>query len=758
MAIGSASHSLIGRTAHQLITPRLRALTSAVAAPIGFVVLYFLSAITLERSVHPLASELAPAAEGALLLVALLLATPQRRWLYLLLALAAHFAAESGTRTQGEVLVRFGANAIAALCGALPIWRLDRSTQPLDNLHSVSLLIVFGALIGPLGATLLEAAMAPVSALAPLLRAFAVLAIAPWVVNGTRQLRGRFDATLIDSRDDRFGVMLASAAALLAGSVTLGTNRDGDPLWLASFNALLACALPLVVVLVKERRYAQRELETADARFQAVFDHHVMPMALWREGSPILKANRAFLRLAGPDAEVHPPTLLVSGSVFAFDEPLPDLYATEGDPLTRFSRSKMTLQLADGRNVPVVPGAYFADATREGVIHALDLAVFRDAESRRQQAENLHAAVLDSLHEQVAIVDAKGEVIETNESWRKAAEAADPAGRGTLLAGSNFIEVCERRAARGNTDARNELHALKAVLEGSEIRCQLECAGGLPGAAAWLEISIEKLRRAEGGAVITCADVTSRKRAEVEARAQRKQLTHLGRVALLGQLSGAFAHELNQPLTSILGNAEAALRLLDSGGPAGELHEILHDIIEEDLRAAQVIQRLRALLDKGEPVREPVNLNTSVHDVLGLCRSELIARNVHVHIDLDSTLPDVMADRVQMQQIILNLLMNACDAMADCPVAERTVALATRVSMEPLSVQLSISDSGPGIPGSDLDHIFQPFVSSKPHGMGLGLAICRAIAESHRGRLWAANVASVGAVFHLVLPAGGALS
>jgi C4-dicarboxylate-specific signal transduction histidine kinase len=365
--------------------------------------------------------------------------------------------------------------------------------------------------------------------------------------------------------------------------------------------------------------------------------------------------------------------------------------------------------------------------------------------------------VLDSLHEEVAIVDAKGKVIEINRSWRKAVESVEPIGGAPVLAGSNLLEACATEAARGNPDAGNELRALKAVLDGSEIRCQLEQASGPPGAAIW-EVTIEKLQRAEGGAVITRADVTSRKRAELEARTQRQQLTHLGRVAILGQLSGAFAHELNQPLTSILGNAEAALRLLEPGPARTEVQEILHDIIDEDLRAAQVIQRLRALLDKGESVREPVNLNSTVHEVLSLCKSELIARNVRVQTDLDPAIPAVMADRVQMQQIILNLLMNACDAMADHPVAERTVALATNICMEPLSVELSIRDSGSGIPPEDLERIFHPFITSKPHGMGLGLAICRSVAESHRGRLWAGNVANGGAVFHLILPAGGALS
>jgi C4-dicarboxylate-specific signal transduction histidine kinase len=178
---------------------------------------------------------------------------------------------------------------------------------------------------------------------------------------------------------------------------------------------------------------------------------------------------------------------------------------------------------------------------------------------------------------------------------------------------------------------------------------------------------------------------------------------------------------------------------------------VLHDIIDEDLRAAQIIQRLRALFDKADSMRELVNLNATVHEVLGLCRSELIARNVRVTTDLDATMAAVMADRVQMQQVVLNLLMNACDAVAEQPVAARTVCLSTRADPAQAFVALSVADSGPGIAAADLDRVFQPFFSSKSHGMGLGLAICRSVAESHRGKLWAENAAR-GAVFHLELP------
>jgi len=271
-------------------------------------------------------------------------------------------------------------------------------------------------------------------------------------------------------------------------------------------------------------------------------------------------------------------------------------------------------------------------------------------------------------------------------------------------------------------------------------------------------VSFERLRRAEGGAVITRTDVTARKRAEADARNQRLQLTHLSRAAVLGQLSGAFAHELKQPLTSILGNAEAGLSLLQKGtATPGELSEILQDIVQDDERAAGVIQRLRALLGKGDTQRTPVELNELVRESLDLIHSEFVTRNVVVNIQLDPDLPAVLADRVQMQQLILNLLMNACEAMVGTPIGSRKAVISTRFLGVAEAAEISVQDMGTGIPPGDTERIFQPFVTTKTHGLGLGLAICRSVAEAHHGVMWAENAAEGGAIFHIKIPIAGGL-
>ena len=174
--------------------------------------------------------------------------------------------------------------------------------------------------------------------------------------------------------------------------------------------------------------------------------------------------------------------------------------------------------------------------------------------------------------------------------------------------------------------------------------------------------------------------------------------------------------------------------------------------------SGQVIYRLRALLEKRDILRRPVDLNATVREVLELAKNELVTRQVQVGTALDGEAPAVMADRVQMQQVLLNLLINACEAMSSLPVASRKVALATRFRPEDSCVEVTICDSGCGIPSGDLERIFQPFVTTKSGGMGMGLAICRSVAESHRGQLWAENGAVGGATFHLQVPVGGSLA
>ncbi len=251
--------------------------------------------------------------------------------------------------------------------------------------------------------------------------------------------------------------------------------------------------------------------------------------------------------------------------------------------------------------------------------------------------------------------------------------------------------------------------------------------------------------------IIIIRDITERKRSQALLQEQQRELAHLSRVAALGELSGTLAHELNQPLAAILANARAAERILSTDAPSfTELREILQDIAFDDRRAGQVISRLRGLLKKGDLQLRPLRLEDIIDEVTSLLHSELIERRVSVEARLSPGMPQVLGDRVQLQQVLLNVMMNACDAMADQPAATRRMIIATSLTPEN-RVQLSVSDTGIGVPPSQLEHIFDPFVTTKEHGIGLGLAICRSIVTAHGGRLWALNNPEKGASVLMVL-------
>jgi PAS domain S-box-containing protein len=246
-------------------------------------------------------------------------------------------------------------------------------------------------------------------------------------------------------------------------------------------------------------------------------------------------------------------------------------------------------------------------------------------------------------------------------------------------------------------------------------------------------------------------DITERRRAEHEVVAQRRQLAHLGRVALLGELSGALAHELNQPLAAILANARAGQRMLFRDElDRVELSRILEDIAADDRRAGSVIHRVRAMLRQGETEPQRVVANDLIAEVLDLAHSDLIQRSVTVTTRLDPSLPSVAADRVQLQQVLLNLIVNACDAMSDNAPTDRHIWIAT--ANEGAAVRVSVSDCGAGISRHPVDSVFEPFITSKAHGLGLGLSICRSIVDGHGGRMWASNNEDRGATFTFLLP------
>ena len=258
--------------------------------------------------------------------------------------------------------------------------------------------------------------------------------------------------------------------------------------------------------------------------------------------------------------------------------------------------------------------------------------------------------------------------------------------------------------------------------------------------------------RSDGDRLLSIVrDITDRKRAELDAAAQRQELAHLNRVLILAEQSGALAHELSQPLAAILTNAQAARRLLDQSPlDLDELRAALDDVIKNDKRAGTVIHRLRELLKKSSAVLQPVDLNEVTREVLDLTHSDLLLRRMPITTALSPGIPPVLGDRVQLQQVILNLVINACDAMSTVAPAERDLTLTT--AADDGFVQIAVADRGVGIPEGQLDSVFDPFVTNRAQGLGLGLTISRSIVLAHRGRIQAENNADGGATFRCFLP------
>ncbi len=246
---------------------------------------------------------------------------------------------------------------------------------------------------------------------------------------------------------------------------------------------------------------------------------------------------------------------------------------------------------------------------------------------------------------------------------------------------------------------------------------------------------------------------TRRRRSETDLQRNREQLAHVTRVSTMGELATSLAHELNQPLTAILSNAQAAQRFLNAKPTdLNEVREILEDIVTDNSRAGEVIRRMRTLVKKEELEFAPIDIASVIGEVVQLVHSDGVLRNIRVDIECQDNLPAVRGDRVQLQQVVLNLLINAFDAMKEATAKERDVKVRAQTNGAG-TVEISVRDHGTGLASDELAKVFQPFYTTKREGLGMGLPISRSIVEAHGGRLWAENNPDRGATFYLTLPA-----
>jgi PAS domain S-box-containing protein len=337
-----------------------------------------------------------------------------------------------------------------------------------------------------------------------------------------------------------------------------------------------------------------------------------------------------------------------------------------------------------------------------------------------------------------------------NQLW-----ATAPAQAMFGLGPSEVVDL-ERLRALIDPDDIRQIESVWAQAAESRTEAEVQFRVRLPDGTRRLLAARGRTGSDERGRVVSVQgvlrDVTEQIRAREENEELRRDLAHAGRVSVLGTLSSSLAHELGQPLGAILLNTEAAELLLQSPDPdLDEIRQILADIRRDDYRAAEVIDRLRKLLKRRQMDFAPVSVEMLVKDVASLLRSDAINRHVTLDCGSEDGLPLVRGDRVHLSQVLINLVMNGMDAVAEMPPAQRVVTLRARADGRGF-VEVSVADSGAGIKPEHLQKVFDPFFTTKPNGMGMGLSVSHTIIDAHGGKLWAENGAHGGAVFLVTLP------
>lgn len=366
----------------------------------------------------------------------------------------------------------------------------------------------------------------------------------------------------------------------------------------------------------------------------------------------------------------------------------------------------------------------------------------RRTEAQLKDSELRFRTVADTVPAMIWISDAAGRLTFVNRYWRNfTGESRGPLGRHAGLPlhpedRRRCLELYKQAAAQ-----RREFTVECRLRRHDDVYVWMACAGA-PRLAVDGTFS---------GYIGSCIDISALREAEFEKQRHHEELAHVARLATMGELTASVAHELNQPLTAILANSDVAERILVGTSPAlEEVREILADIRADDRRAAEIIGRMRTLLQKHEVVRKPLDLNDTVDETVRLLRSEATARRAAMSFERAEQTPVVYGDRIHLQQVLMNLVMNAFEAMAAVPEAARRVTV--RVAVQAGTAVVTVSDSGPGVSADELPKLFEPFYTTKKDGLGMGLSITRSIAEVHDGRLWAENNTDGGAMFGMTLP------
>jgi len=751
---------------------------------------------------------------NSVLVAALLLTPPRSWWVVLLAALPAHLAAQLQSHVPPlMIFCWFLSNSCEALIGAGLMRYLVGGPIRFITLRNVGLFCLCVVFIAPFLSSFLDAALVvwnhwgedtywELIRVRLFSNALAALIVVPlvvtWATTGIQPLRtarlsrylevcALFVGLLLVSyavlykfgsgTDSallflplpfllwaavRFGSVGASTAISIVSFLAIWSAAHGhgpfsggpaeqDALSIQIFLIVLAIPLLFLATVIEERATGATELGESESRFRNVAD--AAPVLIWMAGVDKLCTffNKPWLQFTGRSMEqelgngwaegVHPDDLQKCLEVYteAFD-----------------ARQPFVMQYRLRRN--------------DGEYRWLS-----DQGVARHDAQGGFAGYIGSCVDVTELMKKEEALHEFEERVVLAAEAAhlgvwemDPATNELWMSDSaRTLFQFDSETPLDHAAFQGRVHPEDRALRDSAVKRAIETGGGyeieyrvlLPdGAQRWIGARARCVagNNRKGARLIGVSiDITPRKLAEAEALRQRDELSHLSRVALMGEMSASIAHELNQPLAGILSNAAAGQRFIDRGNvDQAEIRELLGDIIADGRRASDVVRGIRGMVKKGQLARRSVNLNEVVMDAVRMLSPDAVLRSCQVETSLDPHLPAIDADPVQLQQVLLNLAINAFDAMRDTPVSRRKVVIATQSNSD-ATVRTGVRDYGAGISAEMQDRLFDPFFTTKNEGLGMGLAIARSILESHGGRITAENADGGGTRFEFVLPVNG---
>jgi len=752
------------------------------------------------------------------ILVAALLLTPPRLWWFVLLAaFPAHWAAQIQSHVPPlMILCWFVSNSSEAVISAGLTRYLVRGPIQFTSLRNAGIFCLCVVFAGPFLSSFLDAAFVRWNAWGQgtywdLIRirffsnALAALIVAPlivtWATNGILAVRKAGRAYLLEAclllfgllsisfavlykfgpRADsallfltlpflvwaaaRFGSLGTSTALSIVGFLAIwsgslghgpfsGGTAEQNTFSIQIFLIVLSIPMLFLGAVIEERATGETERRESESRFRIVAD--AAPVLIWMAGVDKLCTffNKPWLKFTGRSLEqelgngwaegVHPDDLQKCHKIYteAFDARKPFVM-------------QYRLRRYDGEYRWISDQGVARHDSRgnfAGYIGScVDVTELLNKERALREFEERVVLAAQAAHLGVWEMDTT-----TNELW--------------MSDGARTLFQFDFETSLNHARVQDRVHPEDRALRDSAIKHAIETQGHyeieyralLPdGTVRWIASSGRCVTgENDSGTRLICVsiDVTPRKLAEADALRHREELGHMSRVAAMGELTASIAHELNQPLSGIASNASAGRRFIDRGDiDLNELRDLLGDITDDARRAGDVIRDIQSMVRKGVSARQPVNLNDLVIKVARMVNPNAMLQSCQLETLLEPNLPAIEGDPIQLQQVVLNLVINAFDAMHDTPVRLRKVVIATERNRDG-AICASVRDYGVGIPAEALERVFEQFFTTKPKGLGIGLAIVRSIVQSHGGTIVAENANGGGARFYFTLPASAKTS